>query len=75
MPLQAIKRSRISLSRHLQSDSIKTAFLGSGNFRDLAVSMKSQFCVLSMSRDILQYENTPIQKYWKFHLQKLKIFR
>ena len=21
------------------------------------------------------YENTPIQIYWKFHLQKLKIFR
>ena len=22
-----------------------------------------------------RYENTPIQMYWKFHLQKLKIFR
>ena len=23
----------------------------------------------------IHYENTPIQIYWKFHLQKLKIFR
>ena len=35
---------------------------------------QSRSTILSMHQK-KHYENTPIQIYWKFHLQKLKIFR
>ena len=38
---------------------------------------KKKTSVIGPSRLLLtrHYKNTPIQIYWKFHLQKLKIFR
>ena len=36
---------------------------------------KDQKPVYSDDNVLDHYENTPIQIYWKFHLQNLKIFR
>ena len=36
---------------------------------------KWQVLPMSKSKRPIHYENTPIQIYWKFHVQKLKIFR
>ena len=40
-----------------------------------AVSCEKLLSLVDFEVKAFHYENTPIQIYWKFHLQKLKIFR
>ena len=45
------------------------------DFNHVKYKSANEYVCSSKTSQILHYENTPIQIYWKFYHQKMKIFR